>query len=399
MDPSGASAAPVLMALHRVGPYHAARLEAASVGWKHPLVVLETRPDSQEYPWLLHDEQRSYQVVRLVGALGPEQDPPLVCMRQQLQELVSQLSPAVIVTVGWADSAYLELLRIGQQQGVPMVVISDSRNVDMHRSPWKEWIKSQLLRGYDAAVVAGTQSRHYLMKLGFSSAAIFQPWDVVDNQHFAQLAASTPAQSIDHQPFLCVARLIPEKNHKLLFQAYRVYQQEEGARALVLVGDGPLKPEIQRFCSDLPDPGKVLMVSFEQLESLGARYANAYALILPSHKDTWGLVVNEAMAAGVPVIVSDACGCAADLIQDGVTGWKFQADQPAGLVACLHQADQQHLDARQRMIDAAREHLADFSLDTFAQGVHQACEHAIKSYAPSRRSRLLAALLTQGRST
>ena len=395
MGISRSVASPVLMVLHRIGPYHDARFKAASVNWKHSLVVLETRPDSQEYPWSSNDGQRSYQVLRLEGALDPEEDPPLSLMRQQLQEVISELSPVVIVTVGWADSAYLELLRIGQQQRIPLVVISDSRKVDMHRSFWKEWLKSQLLQGYSAALVAGTQSRQYLLDLGFSPAAIFQPWDVVDNEHFAQFAAQIQTQSIDRQPFLCVARLIPEKNHKLLIEAYCAYQRGGGSRALVLVGDGPLRSDIQRFCTDLPDPGKVVLVPFEQLESLVAHYANAYALILSSRKDTWGLVANEAMAVGLPVIVSDACGCAADLIQDGVTGWCFQADQSEGLLACLHQVDQQSVDARRRMIDAARSRLADFSLDTFAQGVHQACEYAIHAYSSSRRSHLLAGLLTK----
>ena len=399
MGIAGSSASPVLMALHRVGPYHDARFEVASVGWQHPLVVLETRPASQEYPWSARKSQRSYQLLRLKGALDPEQDPPLFCMRQQLQKLVCQLSPAVIVTVGWADSSYLELLRIGQQQNIPLVVISDSCKKDMHRSFWKEWVKTQLLRGYSAAVVAGTQSRRYLLELGFRPEAIFQPWDVVDNQRFAQLVLQTRMQSTDQRPFLCVARLIPEKNHKLLIEAYRAYQQEGGSRALVLVGDGPLRHEIQKHCSDVPDPGKILMVPFEQLESLGARYANAHALILSSRKDTWGLVVNEAMAAGLPVIVSDACGCAVDLIRDGVTGWQFQADQPKELLACLLQADRQTPDARRQMIDLARARLADFSLDTFAQGLHMACEHAMHSRASSRGSQLMAGLLTRGRSS
>ena len=399
MGIAGSSASPVLMALHRVGPYHDARFEVASVGWQHPLVVLETRPASQEYPWSAGQSQRSYQLLRLKGALDPEQDPPLFCMRQQLQKLVCQLSPAVIVTVGWADSSYLELLRIGQQQNIPLVVISDSRKVDTRRSFWKEWLKSQLLRGYSASLVAGTQSRQYLLELGFRPEAIFQPWDVVDNQRFTQLALQTRTQSTDQRPFLCVARLIPEKNHKLLIEAYRAYQQGGGSRALMLVGDGSLRHEIQRYCTDVPDPGKILIVPFEQLESLSARYANAHALILSSRKDTWGLVVNEAMASGLPVIVSDACGCAMDLIRDGVTGWQFQSDQPEALLACLLQADRQTPDARRRMVDLARARLADFSLDTFAQGLHLACKHAINSHSSSRLSQLLAGVLTKSRPT
>ena len=387
----------MLLALHRVGPYHHARFKAASAVLDQPLLVLETRPDSQEYPWSFASDQCSYRLLRLEGALHPELDPPRPILRQQLQGLISTNVPEVIVTVGWADAAYLELLWLGQRWGIPVVVVSDSRTIDMPRHPLKEWLKRQLLQGYSAALVAGSQSREYLLKLGFSAEAIFQPWDVVDNLQFAQLATKTLLPPPEDRPFLCVGRLIPEKDHSLLLRAYRLYQLRGGIRSLVIVGHGPLESDVRRCCADLPDPGGVALVPFEQLEQLGSRYAQAHVLILPSRKDTWGLVVNEAMAAGLPVIVSSACGCEVDLVENGVSGWRFEANDPEGLADCLWRTDQQTPEARQRMVTAARSRLADFSLDAFANGLRQACDHALACHYPSRRSRLLARLLQQGR--
>ena len=388
---------PVLLALHRVGPYHHARFKAASAVLDQPLRVLETRPDSQEYPWNSESAKGSYTILRLKGALNPEQDPPRRILRQQLQSLITANVPEVIVTVGWADAAYLELLWLAQGCGIPLVVVSDSRIIDMPRHPFKEWLKSQLLHGYSAALVAGSQSRQYLLKLGFNAEAIFQPWDVVDNLLFAQMAAQMPPPPPQERPFLCVGRFISEKNHALLLRAFRMYQLQGGSRPLLIVGCGLLESEILGGCADLPDPGAVSVVPFEQLEQLGLRYAQAHALILPSQKDTWGLVVNEAMAAGLPVIVSSACGCEVDLVEEGVTGWRFEANAPQQLVDCLRRTDQQSAEARELMIKAARLRLADFSLDAFAIGLRQACEHALACHAPSLRSRLLARLLQQGR--
>ncbi len=393
MGMAGSSTAPVLVALHRVGPYHHARFESTSEALEQPLVVLETRPDSQEYPWICEFGSISYQLIHLYGSLDPEQDPPLASVRQQLKTIINQWSPAVIVTVGWADSVYLELLRLGQEQDIPLIVISDSRRIDMPRIFWKEWVKSLLLQGYSAAVVAGSQSRQYLVELGFKPSAIFQPWDVVDNQKFLQIAAQTHHESAAARPFLCVARLIPEKNHALLLQAYGAYQDEGGCRPLVLVGDGPLHHEIQGSIANLSDPSQVTIQPFEQLHSLAARYANAHALLLPSRKDTWGLVVNEAMAAGLPVIVSSACGCSVDLICDGISGWRFETESSESLLSCLRAADQQPPEARQRMIQAARKRLSDFSPDSFSCGLGQACEYAVASKARSRLSQVLAGWL------
>ena len=103
------------------------------------------------------------------------------------------------------------------------------------------------------------------------------------------------------------------------------------------------------------------------------------------------------MAAGLPVIVSSACGCEVDLVEEGVTGWRFEANAPQQLVDCLRRTDQQSAEARELMIKAARLRLADFSLDAFAIGLRQACEHALACHAPSLRSQLLARLLQQGR--
>ena len=387
---------PVLLALHRVGPYHHARFKAASAVLDQPLLVLETRPNSQEYPWSFKSDQGPYMLLQLEGALDREQDPPQPVLRKQLQVLITTHAPAVIITVGWADAAYLELLWLGQNRGIPLVVVSDSRSIDMPRNFLKEEIKSQLLRGYSAAMVAGFQSRNYLMQLGFSADAIFQPWDVVDNHMFAKLAAQVPLNLQQDRPFLCVGRFIPEKNHVLLLRAFRIYQLQGGCRSLVLVGYGPLESEIRRGCAELPDPSAVSLVPFEQLEQLGSRYAQAQALILPSRKDTWGLVVNEAMASGLPVILSSACGCEADLLEDGVTGWRFDAHNPKELADCLRRTDQQSPEARQRMINAARSRLSEFSPEAFAHGLLQACQHACARRALSVRSRVLAYLLQRG---
>ena len=254
---------PVLLALHRVGPYHHARFKAASAVLDQPLRVLETRPDSQEYPWNSESAKGSYTILRLKGALNPEQDPPRRILRQQLQSLITANVPEVIVTVGWADAAYLELLWLAQGCGIPLVVVSDSRIIDMPRHPFKEWLKSQLLHGYSAALVAGSQSRQYLLKLGFNAEAIFQPWDVVDNLLFAQMAAQRPPPPPQERPFLCVGRFISEKNHALLLRAFRMYQLQGGSRPLLIVGCGPLESEILGGCADLPDPGAVSVVPFE----------------------------------------------------------------------------------------------------------------------------------------
>lgn len=378
----------VLLALRRIGPYHHARFQSATASFN--LHVLETRPQSHEYPWRF-DAQGSYVIHQLSGHAKPEDDPPLLVTQQQLMVLLDQLQPQVIVSVGWADRAYQALLVLAHQRRIPVVLISDSRWRDEPRSAAKEWLKCQLLRGYSAALVAGQESSAYLTALGFPPAAIFQPWDVVDNAFFQQSAA----QSGPRQPtFLCVSRLVAKKNHHGLLEAYASYQQQGGSWGLQLVGSGSQEDLLRAQIAKLPDPQRVQLLPFCQLEELGRLYGQANAFVLASNTDQWGLVVNEAMAAGLPCLVSSACGCALDLIEHGVSGWCFDPSSPSALASLMQQAEQQSSAARTAMQQAAQQRLVAFTPATFTAGLEQAVNFVITQPRFSHRTTIVSSLLS-----
>lgn len=379
----------MLLALHRIGPYHHSRF--AAVAGEFQLHVLETRPQSIEYPWAFQPKGE-YKIHQLSGHPHPEADLPLGPLRRQLTELLETIQPQAIISVGWADRAYQQLLLLAHQRRIPVVLISDSRQRDEPRSAAKEWLKRQLLRGYSAALVAGQESRAYLEELGFPPAAIFQPWDVVDNAFFAQAASAAAPQ----QPkFLCVSRLVAKKNHAGLLQAYATYQRQCGHWGLQLVGSGPLEPAIRAQIAALPAPARVQLLPFCQLEQLGRLYPQASAFVLASTTDQWGLVVNEAMAAGLPCLVSSACGCAVDFIEHGVSGWCFDPRVPSDLAEFMHQAERQSPTERTAMQHAAQQRLQVFTPDAFAEGLAQALKWAIAQPRFSRRAALTAALLSR----
>jgi glycosyltransferase involved in cell wall biosynthesis len=189
--------------------------------------------------------------------------------------------------------------------------------------------------------------------------------------------------------------LVAKKNHAGLLAAYRRYQTEGGAWDLRLIGTGPMAAEIRSTIAGLPDPTKVRLDPFLQLEDLAIAYGQASTFVLASSTDQWGLVVNEAMAAGLPCIVSSACGCVADLIEHGLTGWTFDPADPAALTALLHTAEQQSQARREAMTCAARDRLAVYSPASFADGLRQALEWACAHPRFSRRAALVADLLSR----
>lgn len=388
---------PVLIALRRIGPYHHSRLLAAAA--QMPLVALETRPNSLEYPWEF-EPGNSYPIEQINCQGDPESDPVAAELDLQIAALFERWRPAAVVSVGWVDRTMRLLLQACQRRRLACVIVSDSR-VNDTESPrrWPlELIKRGLLRGYGAALVAGGESRAYLKQLGFDPSRIEQPWDVVDNAAFAAAAARArqhqAALSPHHRSephFLCVSRFIAKKNHARLLEAYASYQRGGGSWGLRLLGCGPLQNHVEAAVAALPVPERVKIEPFQQLEGVQRCYGEARAFVLASSSDQWGLVVNEAMAAGLPVLVSRACGCAVDLVEHGVSGWCFDPHEPAELTALLHTAEAQTSTEREAMVADAQKQLEPFSPNSFAAGLARAVNLA---QAHQRRSRLAIATLT-----
>ena len=223
------------------------------------------------------------------------------------------------------------------------VLMTESTAYDHARSQWKEWAKGLLLRLlFDAAVTGGTAHRRYLSELGFSSEAVGGCYDVVDN---AGIAAGTTDLRLTRAPgefnlparpyFLYVGRLAPEKNLATLLRAWIVYREAGGTWPLVLGGDGPEASMLRVMAAGSAFGADVIFTGHKAASDLLPLYAFAGCFVLPSTREPWGLVVNEAMAACLPVLVSERCGSAEDLVVDGQNGFRFAADDRASLARLL----------------------------------------------------------------
>ena len=195
--------------------------------------------------------------------------------------------------------------------------------------------------------------------------------------------------------FLCVSRFVAKKNHAGLLRAYGQYQSEGGGWGLDLVGFGPLEPQLHAGVAQLPDPGRCRIRPFLQLADLAQAYRQASALVLASAVDQWGLVVNEAIAAGLPVLVSSGCGCAADLIEHGVSGLAFDPADSPQLARQLHAMERLGPAERQALVAAARQRLQAFSPASCGQALGAAVAQALQSPRRSRRSRLVAGVISR----
>ncbi len=226
-----------------------------------------------------------------------------------------------------------------------------------------EAIKHAYLKAFDGFVVGGSTHRSYLTSLGVRPEFIRQGYDCVDNDGIARLAAAFREIDGERQSrppyFLCICRLLPRKNVPFVVRAYIAYRRSlpPGIEPwqLVIGGDGPERKAVQDAAMQGGSSGIQLIGQVDDFEVLARYYAACGAFILASSgNEPWGLVVNEAMAAGAPVLVSKACGCAPELVREGTNGFTFDPtdeSQLTRLMLWLHE----HPDRASSMGTASQE--------------------------------------------
>lgn len=256
---------------------------------------------------------------------------------------------------------------------------------------------------FSSALVAGKRHIDYTNKLGMPLEKIFTGFDVVDNNYFSQSAHSVRENEVEARHvlgisrkfFLVPCRFIPEKNLAMLAVAYEKYRRDLSSSGwdLVLVGDGPDRADIVALCRKVSISQYVHFVGFKQYNELPIFFGLASALILPSLKDTWGLVVNEAMASGLPVLVSSHCGCAPDLVSEGINGFTFDPTNSDALASLMHRLTVEGVDLKV-MGDAGREIISEWGLERFSSGLWNAAVTACCSNR--RRSNTFGRFLVRG---
>lgn len=370
----------------RLGPYHVARLRALSED--HDVGAVELSGTNLNYDWapvavdglthtqLFDGNHRSVEASRL---------------RRRVAATLSEQAPDVVAVPGWWDPGALAALAWARRRDVPVVLMSDSTALDAPRVWWREWPKQRIVSLFDTALVAGSRHTDYLAQLGFPRDRIWRGYDVVDNAHFAEGADAAreradekrTALGLPERYVLACGRFVEKKNLDQVIEAYAQYRaRAEAPRALVLVGDGSRREGLEEQVRALGLQDDVYFPGFCQYDELPPYYGLADAFIHASTHEQWGLVVNEAMAAGLPVLVSDRCGCAPDLVEEGENGFTFDpydADQMAAVLGRVPADEGQ----RRQMGRASRTRIQAWTPQTFAQNLGAAAECARTGSAPS----------------
>lgn len=294
-----------------------------------------------------------------------------------LSAALRQASPQAVVCGGYNYLASWESMWWARRHRAPFLLWAESTAKDLRsKHPMIESLKARFLRGCDAFVVPGKSSFEYLRNYDVPEEVIFTAPNAVDIELFARRADAARRDSATHRQalhlpsrfFLFVGRLVSEKGVFDLLEAYGTLTREVRAEiALVFVGDGPARPELQRRAAAIA-PGSIQFAGFAQREQLASYYGLAEVLVFPTHTDTWGLVVNEAMASGLAIICSSAAGCAADLVEDRRNGRVVRAGDIGQLASAMEELAGA-VELRALMGQCSRERILRYSPEACAAGI------------------------------
>jgi glycosyltransferase involved in cell wall biosynthesis len=348
--------------------------------------------------WWLGVEPTSYMLDKgaAVRGVGPDHRRAFIdgggdVSTAQLYAAIVRRRAKVLLLEGWGDPRLLLAMTLAVLARVPFIVATDTHApAGGRRGLLRTVVRAVAIRPLvrRAAVLfpGGTPQARYVRELvGDDRQALVIAHMTVDTDGFAQAAleVSPQGRAAIRSSWGCgdadiavlfVGRLVQEKGLLLLVRALE--RLRDVPVRLIIFGAGPLETELRRSAERLP----IHLAGVAGKEALATAYASADVFVLPSLFEPWGLVVNEAMASGLPCVVSDAVGCGEDLITAGETGSVFPTRDVAALAEALG-ALAADASLRRRMGVAAQRRMQDWSMRTYTASVTRAVAIA-KGTAP-----------------
>jgi glycosyltransferase involved in cell wall biosynthesis len=283
--------------------------------------------------------------------------------------------PDVVVVSGWSTFASQAAVGWCRAKRVPYVLLVESHDLGP-RAGWRRAVKGtvvpRLLRGAASVLVVGSAARESVVARGADPERVRVFANTIDVEAWAERVGRVDAQRPgDDVIVLSVGRLAPEKGLDTLVRA--VAAASDPRIVLTIAGEGPERVALERLARELGV--RLVLLGDLDAEGLAAAYAAADVFALLSTHEPWGVVVNEAAASGLPIVLSDRVGAAYDLLRDGENGFVVPTgDERAAAAALARLAGDP--DLRRHAGARSRELVADWgygpSVEAFVAAVREA---------------------------
>lgn len=280
--------------------------------------------------------------------------------------------------------------------GIPVFVRGDSQ-LGVKRAHWKEWLRPPIMRAFygliDGALAVGAANAAYYRAMGVREDRIHLVPYTVDNERFAAQSRLSGVERDEwrarfriptDRPAVLFAAKFTSRKHPddLLAAARRVRELVEAPFTVVMCGSGELESQLRAYCAEHAMEN-VVFTGFVNQSELPKLYGACDVFVLPSENEPWGLAVNEAMCAGLPVVASAEVGCVPDLVTDGLNGFTPGAGDVEGLAQALARlvADPE---LRARQGAASAERIGRWSFRESRDGLLAACASTLRRGRPAK---------------
>lgn len=311
--------------------YHIDRCEAVArrLQARAQIIAVEVATTSADYAWEPSGEIAGARKITLF----PGQSYNAISGPRRLWALLLTLRRCdwVMIGLSYAEPGPVLLSWLLRLCGVKLIVFSESKQDDKPRRALVEWGKRLALSCYHGAIVGAGRHRDYFRLLGFRRRPVLMGYDGVSIARVRQQAGNVLAPAgaeFSERPFVFVGRFVDKKNLITLIEAFAAYAAAAGsdARRLVLVGSGEEEAAMRQRIAALGVTALVGFPGFLSTNAVSRQLASALGLVLVSRVEQWGLVVNEALALGLPAIVSRQVGARDALVRDGENGFVVDSE-------------------------------------------------------------------------
>lgn len=282
---------------------------------------------------------------------------------------LSKSKPDIVVTTGF-NPTHLYAFLWAKLHGARHVCMTDGTMLSESGLSWKHRLIRRLVFAGSHAFIAASRSGMALYQsYGVSSNKIYQSHLCADNSRFFEVAGN------DERPYdvLFSGRFHDGKLPLFFADVCKGLLQQRGRCRALLMGDGPLQKEVERA---LTRAGVEFdFAGFVQQHDLPVYYSKAKILLFPTRGDTWGVVANEAMAAGTPIVTTPYAGVAGELVIDGETGFVREPDVDFWVEAATRLLNDDPL--RRQFAVAGRSKVTTYNYQAAADGIEAACHYAL----------------------
>ena len=321
----------VAFAWESFGPTHLDRIDAAAAAG-YQVTAIEFSGASRDYQWERGELTGAQRVIltRAGERLGP------VRLGWRLFRAVRQSRAQTAFLCHYEMPAVFLAALLLRLAGCRVVALMVSKFDDYPRFLWREVFKSFLLAPYHAVLTASPRAAQYMRFLGFRRRPIAGGLDTLDLNRMRKLGAQGAAPGHGARDFLIVARLVEKKNLAFALRAYAAWSAgAANPRRLRIVGYGHLETALRELAAELGIADRVIFMGVADSAQVFRTMRESLCLILPSIEEQFGFVVIEALALGLPVLVSSNAGAVDELIDNGVNGWIVDPYRPAALIAAM----------------------------------------------------------------